>query len=186
MSASPDSQLPAPSRPLDTVVRYEGGLAIDRLGMALPTCRCFQCNRDAEHSVRKTYWSAAAKLRLLLLLCPILLPVLLPIYLMRAEKASVEFGFCSECYNKRLLGVSLGVVLLIIAVPLFLLSLLSIAVQGVLPGIVGSGILCAGIFTIGASRRLADAKGVDDRWILLSGGGPAFVHSLPELPGRAS
>ncbi len=128
----------------------------------------------------QTFASPGGLLCYLVILQPLLIPFLLPLYLLRHNRVSVAFGLCRDCRERRYLGITLGAALLIGSVPLFAYGCLTIATVGPVSGFGGASLLAAGLLTMGNSRHLADPRHVDDRWIILRGGGRPFLEAIPE------
>ena len=162
------------------IFRIGKAIHIDRHGQAVPTHRCFKCNCAAHHEVRKSFSSTGGLLRLLILLQPLLIPFLLPVYLLRRNRVSVAFGLCDDCRERRALGSTIGAALLIASVPFFVSGALTIATVGPVLGFGGGTLLTAGFLTLCHCRHLADSKHVDERWIVLRGGGEPFLATIPQ------
>lgn len=148
----------------------------------MPTELCFKCNCSARHEVRRCFVSTGGIMRLLVILQPLLIPFLLPFHLSRQNRVSVAFGLCDGCLERRHFGLLLGVLFLLASVPLFVYGVLNIATIGPISGFGGASLLGAGLIVMAYSRHLADSKHVDARWIVLDGGGQAFVKAFPAAP----
>ena len=163
--------------PLQPVCRWKKHVVLDRFGPPLPTDRCFCCNAPADTTLRKSFVAQGSSLIIIGVLAPLLLIILLPLYFLGPNRASVEFGICTACRQKRLLKISLatGVILLAIGSTIaafnnedYALTLLGLV------GFVVSVLITAAIVPIARVPRL------NGRWIHLKGGCRDFNASFPE------
>lgn len=157
----------------------DGHLLLDRKGTPLPTHRCFKCNCEAKHQVRRTFVEDGGFWRLLVVLQPLLIPILLPLHLMRRQKVKLSFGLCDTCRDRRGSGLALGLMFVFTSVPFFVYAGMHLASIGPIVGIGGACLLCAGLLTVLYSRHLADSAVVGERWIILNGAGPKFLEDIP-------
>lgn len=157
----------------------DGGLLLDRKGDPLPTHRCFKCNCEAKHQIRRTFVEDGGFWRILVVLQPLLIPILLPLHLMRRQKVKLSFGLCETCRDRRNSGLALGLMFVFTSVPFFVYAGAHLATIGPIVGVGGACLLAAGLLTILYSRHLADSPVVGERWIVLNGGGPKFLEEFP-------
>jgi len=154
---------------IQPVMRWDDHIVIDRFGPPLPVDRCCQCNGRADRVRRKAYSSRGSGGLLFLVLFPL-------------SVVSQEYGICKRCARRRRGEIAKGLAGLAGAALLSFMGVLVGDFLGLSLILGGMNCLLLGGLALSRSSPLGPAKRIDNRWIIVKGGGTNFLESLPKSP----
>jgi hypothetical protein len=150
-------------------------LLLIRHGLPLPTDRCFKCNKPARVTKAKNLsWHHPSIY--LGLLAGVLIYIILVLCLQK--RATVIFGLCEPCNNRRILWISIWSACTLSIIPLMTWA---ITQETGPPAIAGGILFFAGLIGLLISGRIGVPRRIDDSQILLSGSGESYRRTFPQV-----
>ena len=155
-----------------------GNTLVMTVGAQLPA-RCSRCNEVASEPPirRKLYWHPSWVYIFVLVNIIIYAIVAFAI----RKKAAIEVPLCDEHRKRRWMFIAASWLMVLLSI-----AMLFVAINGrdgTAAGLASIGLFFAGVILGVWKGTLVRAKKIDDRYVWVSGCGPAFLSSLPEWHG---